>query len=255
MAITGNADLCTPVDSARRPGSPGLQAEFVIIHQRIADLMQSIHHEIGEMRALSPLRVTAGAVTHIPGAAHAAITLAPAVNEIRSIGFTDAIALLVEQIQQRNREGPAIEAVRDQDACFAADLGSETRWSKFTATATSTTPVRSILSIPLLAQPGGGAAALNLYADTADAFSPAARHAAGVFATHAAIAIDVGRQIKHYRQALTRRDAIGQAKGMLMERFGVDASTAFALLAELSAQHGTSLAVTARQMFGTRRNQ
>ena len=247
MAVSQNPDSCMPVDSARPTRSPGLEAELVRIHQDIADLMQSIHQEIAETRALSPLRVTAGAVTYIPGAVHAAITLAPTRDELRSIGFTDAIALGVEQIQQCHREGPAMAAARDQYTCLAADLDSEVRWPKFTATATSTTPVRSVLSIPLSAR-SLGVASLNIYADTSAAFSPAAQHVAGVFATHAAIAIDAGCQVKHYRQALNRRDAIGQAKGMLMERFDVDASTAFALLGQLAVQHETSVAVTARQV-------
>lgn len=205
------------------------------------------------MRAPSPLRFTAGAVTHIPGVAHAAITLVPDQGEIRSVGFTDATALLIEREQQRHLQGPTIEAARKQQTCFVADLGAEARWPDFAPAATASTPVRSILSIPLPGHPGAGAA-LSLYADSATAFSPTTQQVAQVFATHASIAMESGRRVRHYRQALTRRDAIGQAKGMLMERFSLDAATAFSLLAKLSEEHETSVAVTARQMMWHKRH-
>jgi AmiR/NasT family two-component response regulator len=49
-------------------------------------------------------------------------------------------------------------------------------------------------------------------------------------------AAELELEIEHLRRALASRDVIGQAKGILMERFKVTADEAFALLVQAS-QH------------------
>jgi len=48
------------------------------------------------------------------------------------------------------------------------------------------------------------------------------------------------RRGEQSRSALASRDTIGQAKGMLMERFQIDAAAAFGLLKRLSQDFNTS---------------
>jgi AmiR/NasT family two-component response regulator len=50
------------------------------------------------------------------------------------------------------------------------------------------------------------------------------------------------------QRALETRDMIGQAKGMLMERFHVDAAAAFKLLTRLSQESNVRLAEIARRL-------
>lgn len=58
----------------------------------------------------------------------------------------------------------------------------------------------------------------------------------------------MAREIEQLHHAVESRDIIGQAKGMLMERFDVDALAAFKLLAKLSQQSNTPLVVIARKL-------
>jgi AmiR/NasT family two-component response regulator len=51
-----------------------------------------------------------------------------------------------------------------------------------------------------------------------------------------------------FKSALNSRDLIGQAKGMIMERFGVDAVQAFDLLTKLSQQSNTRLVEVAAEL-------
>lgn len=51
------------------------------------------------------------------------------------------------------------------------------------------------------------------------------------------------------RRALTTRDTIGQAKGMLMERFDIDAAAAFDLLVRLSQDANVRLELIARKLI------
>jgi hypothetical protein len=58
----------------------------------------------------------------------------------------------------------------------------------------------------------------------------------------------MAQEIEQLHRALESRDIIGQAKGMLMERFDVDAAAAFDLLVRLSQKSNTPLAVIAREL-------
>ena len=49
-------------------------------------------------------------------------------------------------------------------------------------------------------------------------------------ATHAAVALIAANRQHPFESALANRDVIGQAKGIIMERFDVDAVRAFQLL-------------------------
>ena len=55
-----------------------------------------------------------------------------------------------------------------------------------------------------------------------------------MLANHAAIALVHDTHERQFRAALATRDVIGQAKGIVMERFGVDATRAFGMLAAIS---------------------
>ena len=58
----------------------------------------------------------------------------------------------------------------------------------------------------------------------------------------------LARETEQLRRALETRDIIGQAKGMLMERFDIDATAAFALLVKLSQDSNTRLVDVAQKL-------
>jgi ANTAR domain/PAS fold len=59
---------------------------------------------------------------------------------------------------------------------------------------------------------------------------------------------DMAAENAQLQRALETRDTIGQAKGMLMERFHVDAAAAFKLLTRLSQESNVRLAEIARRL-------
>jgi AmiR/NasT family two-component response regulator len=63
-----------------------------------------------------------------------------------------------------------------------------------------------------------------------------------MLATHAAIVLIVDDKQRQFQSALASRDMIGQAKGMIMERFNVDAVRAFELLTRVSQNTNTPVA-------------
>ena len=73
-----------------------------------------------------------------------------------------------------------------------------------------------------------------------------------VLAAHGAAAILASRQGEQLESALSTRDRIGQAKGIIMERFGVDDVQAFEMLRRLSQDSNTRLIEVAQRVIDTR---
>jgi len=69
---------------------------------------------------------------------------------------------------------------------------------------------------------------------------------------HAAAAILASRHGEQLESALSTRDRIGQAKGIIMERFGVDDVQAFDMLRRLSQDGNTRLVDVAQRVIDTR---
>lgn len=156
-------------------------------------------------------------------------------GRITTPAATDAVAKQLDEAQEHARRGPCLEAIREERIVESSDLREEPRWPEFTAEAMRV-GVRSSLSFQI---PGDDDAhsALNLYSTKPFGFTEHSRIVGGIFAAHAAIAIAAAKQHErafNLEQALATRDVIGQAKGVLMARTGVDADQAFTLLTHAS---------------------
>jgi AmiR/NasT family two-component response regulator len=73
-----------------------------------------------------------------------------------------------------------------------------------------------------------------------------------VLAAHAAAAILARRHAEQLQTALSTRDRIGQAKGVIMERYGVDDVRAFEMLRLISQESQTKVAEVAQRVLDTR---
>ena len=82
-------------------------------------------------------------------------------------------------------------------------------------------------------------------------FDSHAEATGSVLAAHAAAAILASRRGEQLESALATRDVIGQAKGIIMERFKVDAVRAFDMLRELSQTTNTKLVDVAQRVVDT----
>ena len=89
-------------------------------------------------------------------------------------------------------------------------------------------------------------AALNLYSATSDAFDDDARTMAGLFGVQASLLLYGSSTATNLQRAVDSRDLIGQAKGILMERFGVDDDAAFQMLVRSSQDTNMKLTAVAQ---------
>lgn len=76
--------------------------------------------------------------------------------------------------------------------------------------------------------------ALNVYSFEPNAFSPQDEHVGWLLASHAAVAFAHARTEDQLQTALRSRDEIGQAIGIVRERFDLGQDQAFAVLKRTS---------------------
>ena len=72
-----------------------------------------------------------------------------------------------------------------------------------------------------------------------------------MFASHAAVALASAEHEQNLRVAMSNRDVIGQAKGILMERHRLTADQAFGVLTRVSMEMNRKLADVAGELVGT----
>jgi transcriptional regulator with GAF, ATPase, and Fis domain len=222
------------------------------VHSRIADLARTLHSLPDEPAAALVQRITECAVDEIPAVQYAGVTLVLSQTQVESPAATHAYPALLDYIQGNHRQGPCLSAAWHEHTVRVDDLSADDRWPLYRRDALEATPIRSILSFRLFVA-GHTMGALNLFADEPYAFDGEVEEAGYVLATHTALAWDTARQAENFRSALASRDVIGQAKGILMARFDIDAVRAFELLKHLSQETNTKLIEVARTVTTVRR--
>jgi hypothetical protein len=129
------------------------------------------------------------------------------------------------------------------------DLRNEPRWPRWAAIAVEH-GVLSALSFQLFVE-GDRMGALDVYGDRPNAFDEEAENVGLLLASHAAIAMAGSRKTDQLRIAVESRDLIGQAKGILMERYKIGPAQAFDLLVVASQRTHRKLHDVAEQLADT----
>lgn len=187
------------------------------------------------------------AAAHVPGAQFAGITVASRTQGISTAAATHPAAKILDVIQQRHQEGPCLAAAWEHHTVRIDDLDTEARWPLYRIDALAETPVRSVLAFEVFIT-DDILGALNFYSEHPHAFEQESVELGLIFATHVALAWNMFRRHNQFRSALASRDLIGQAKGIIMHQFNVDAVRAFELLTRLSQDSNTKLVDIAQQI-------
>jgi GAF domain-containing protein len=214
---------------------------------QLTELMVNLEREGIETTAGLRELIESG-VRHMPGCQYAGITLAERGNTVTSVVATHRYAAVLDTIQDRRQEGPCLAAAWRHHMMYVDDLNVDQRWPHYQRDALEATPIRSIASYELF-DDDKSMAALNFYADHPHAFGDESLEIGGIFATHVALAWSMMRRQDQFRSALASRDTIGQAKGVIMERFNLDAVEAFELLTRLSQRSNTKLIDIAKALI------
>jgi GAF domain-containing protein len=231
--------------SGDRAGTPGAVSSLGEIMAQVARSLQEEHGDV----AATLEAITAAAVHSVPGADACGVTLVVERREVESRAPTGHLPRQIDTLQQRLGEGPCLDAVYDEKTVRIDDIHAEDRWPRF-ATEAAGTGLGSMLAFQLFVT-GGTLGALNLYAREPHAFGEESESIGLVFASHAAIALAGAQQEEHLRSAVTSRDLIGQAKGILMERYKITADDAFRLLVGTSSRTNRKLVDIVEELCAT----
>ena len=216
------------------------RANVEATHLRIAEIVQELYGRADTDSDTVIAELVEHAAVEIPGAQYAGITVTRNAKHIDTPAATHKWPVLLDEIQQRHREGPCLTAAWEEKTIHVANLETDERFPLYARDVLAQTPIRSVMSFQMWIA-GETMGALNIYAKTANAFGPETRDIGLVFAAHSSVAWNAARRDEQFKRALASRDVIGQAKGILMERYGVKAIQAFELLRKLSQDSNTPL--------------
>jgi hypothetical protein len=190
-------------------------------------------------------RVTEAAVALIDGIEYADVMLVTD-GAFRSVAPTDPVVSRLDGTQMEHGAGPCLDAAVEDSIIRSDDLELEQRWPQFTAEALAA-GIRAVLSFQLVTF-RGGRGALNLFGRGRDCVDAEGVALGAMLATHAAVVLMTSDRNQQFQSALASRDVIGQAKGVLMVKFAVDAVRAFDLMVRQSQSSNTPLRVVAQEV-------
>ena len=218
----------------------------------LAEVMSEVARHLDQQGTVEEQlqRVLEAAVDTVPGVDAASITVLHRDGRAETVAHTDDLAVKVDHLQYQLDEGPCLDALRGEPFQRIDDMPAEHRWPRYA---------------PLAVQEGVGAqlglelyhdtrsiGGLNLYSTSSHVFDEDTRYAAWLFATHAALAMGRTQQAEQLNEALSTRKVIGQALGIVMERFTLDEDRAFQFLVRVSRNSNIKLRDVAARIVGER---
>ena len=183
--------------------------------------------------------IVTAAVAMVPGADEGSVSVVTARSGVDSQAPTGDLPVQVDALQEETGQGPCLDAAFEQQTVRVADMVNEDRWPQFARRA-SEAGAASMLSLQLYVE-GDNLGALNLYSRTANAFTDESEQVGLLFASHAAVAYAGVRKEAQLAKAVVSRDLIGQAKGILMERYKISPERAFLVLTRVSQDSNRKL--------------
>jgi transcriptional regulator with GAF, ATPase, and Fis domain len=230
------------------PSAPVVAGVSSPLRDIMGEVARTLRHEHGDIDATLQT-ITSGAVNAVPGAEDGGISYVIARRKVESRAWTGELAHDADRLQNRVREGPCLDAIWTHVVVRIDDMATETRWPRFAADA-ARMGVGSCLSFQLFVE-HDRLGALNLYARTAHAFDAESEEVGRVFASHAAVALSGAQTEDNLRKAMTSRDVLGQAKGILMERYKLTSDQAFHTLTRASMETNRKIIDVAEELCQT----
>ena len=212
-----------------------LGQQFALLTYSLLDA-ETVHDVLEQV-----VRATVGVV---PDADLVSVTLRSPDGRYHTPVATDSLAEALDQAQYAEAEGPCMEAAQADGPAVAGwtDLRNDPPWPGFARKALEhgMLSVQSTALIPT-PPPNRLSGALNLYSSRPGGLDEVDRDMVLLLATHATLAlvateavVKAELQEVQLRRAVDSRDVIGQAKGILMSRRGIDADAAFDILRRTS---------------------
>lgn len=190
-------------------------------------------------------------VRNVAGCDSASISLVHGRRRVETPAASDDLAATADRLQAELAEGPALDTLWAVETVYVPDLAADHRWTRWGPRLVEATGTRSVLTLRLFTL-NDVIGALSMYSTGPDAFTDEDKAEGLGLAAHIAVAVIAAQRLEQHGAALDSRTVIGQACGMLMERYGIDGDRAFALLTRLSSTQNTKLRDICTQLVETR---
>ena len=215
------------------------------------DIAEALAEAAREIDSQHDLPSTLDAIVHtaarsLPDIDHVGITIAHRIGDIETWAGTGPLVWELDALQHELAEGPSVHALTVDAVTTVNHLAHETRWPRYVPRAVER-GLKAQMGLRLYVEDKtlGG---LNLYSTRAEVIDPEVANMAVLFATHAALVLGRVRQEENLNTALQTRKLIGQAVGIVMERFMLGEAAAFAYLTRVSQHSNTRLRDVAEEL-------
>ena len=225
----------------------GAHGAETMLAQRLVEAARSLQQQESVERTLRAIVRTAPEI--VQGVEHVGVTALRRDRTVTSPAYTDDLVVLLDQAQNEEGEGPGLAAAEQNTVVRIDDTAREPRWPKFAARAAEL-GVRSLVAFGLGAT-DGSRIALSLHAQHPGAFRGVTGEVASLYAEHASLALGNAANVESLRAAMTRRQIIGEATGILMERHRTGSGEAFSLLVRASQRLNAKLGLIAEYVVLT----
>jgi len=177
-------------------------------------------------------------------------------GKLTTVAASDETIAQMDRDQYATGEGPCLSAAAEGHWFHAESLAEESRWPQFVPRALQD-GIASVLATPLMIseRPVGS---LNIYSNTDHAFGPADQELAALFASQASSILAEARTdmtteevAGRLREALTTRQVIAHAEGVIMGRQGVSADAAYANLRQTAKRTGVDVRESAAAVLAS----
>jgi ANTAR domain/GAF domain len=172
-------------------------------------------------------------------------------GRVESAAITNPIVREADLLQMQCNEGPCLSAIADDNVFRIDHTDADPRWPTWGPQA-ARIGIVSVLSVRMIDTDDSVVGSLNLYARRAAAFGPDDVEIASILTHHATVAYRQASRFAAATRAIDSRTTIGQAEGVLMERFGISPDRAFSVLRRYSSQYNVKLRAVARGIVETR---
>lgn len=179
----------------------------------------------------------------------ASVTLVRADGGAETTATSSTLIEEADDLQYAYDEGPCLRAAEEGGAYLIVNTRTDGRWPTW-GPAVADLGLNSVLSIHLFTD-HRVLGALNLYYESHHDFSDDEVEVAKVVAAHASVALARIRSERDLWRAIDSRHLIGQAQGILMERFKLSPERAFSVLRRYSQQHNIKLHQVAGELIST----
>ena len=219
-------------------------SDAVDLARLLAEAAQAINVE-------GTLEETLEAIAHtardaVPGFDHVGISVVQGDGTVTTMAATSELVRTLDTLQYELDQGPCLDALRLERYLGVEHLAEDQRWPQYVPRAVEA-GIRAQMGVQLFT-PEETLGGLNFYATATSDIDPQAPHRAELFAAHATLALEHARRADQAREAIPTRQLIGQAVGILMERFEITEERAMYLLVRVGTAGQLKLREVAREV-------